>query len=147
MPRKLVEKLAETFRRANWHETDGTAICPRCFDGKDLIILPQRGVINGVLRRYYCKCCIRKFSDQYGTPLETARTPIQAWALLALKPPTGRGLSYGEMHRVSGVAKDNLLLLHRRMKGSPFVARWREELTKAGVTIEQLRAAKNGGKP
>ena len=135
MTQNLDSLLADTFRLANWPETGGKPVCPWCFDGDELRpgYKPLRR--NPFLRTYWCRCCDRAFSDLYGTPIENTSAPLRAWALVVFDVPMTKEQSQYRLNRYS---------MRKRIKASPFIARWKAEMVKAGITPERLFKVGNG---
>jgi transposase-like protein len=141
----LTEALADTFRRANWHETEGEVVCPFHFDAKDIHVV-GRAVIHPELHRYHCACCRRPFSDIYGTPLERSRVPLIAWALLLLQPGYGQNQGwYFEIQRLIGLSSvDSLALIDKKLADSAFATLWKAEMEKTGISLERLLNTDSG---
>lgn len=120
----LNETLADTFRLAKWYETEGRPVCPWCFDGEDLRPGFKPLKRNPLLRTYWCRCCDRCFSDLYGTPIENTSVPLHVWVLVVLDVP---------MTKEQSQFRHNRYGMRKRIKDSPFIARWKAEMGKTGI--------------
>ena len=135
MSARIATILAHAWRAARWAESGGAPSCPDCWDGKD--VAPHPGVIaaNPALRAYRCAACRNYFSDTTDTALDQSRKALTLWAFLVLG---------GDEKTLPGAYKEQwrrLRAMRTRALESPTGQRWREELTKAGVTREQLYQA------
>jgi len=130
----LDKQLAQTFRAARWAESDGTPVCPDCFDGEDLGT-PTPDPLTPGLSRYRCSACRVAFSDVKGTVLVTRKpVPLALWAyLVLLGDPRQLRWRQDEVQRCGELAL--------RIKIAPLVLVWREQLRQAGVTVERVRRA------
>lgn len=134
----LDRTLADAFRAARWAKSGGVVICPRCFDGRDVVPYPsaQRRHLKDTLRWYRCRCCLWCFADRYGTVLHGSGASLRAWAQAALLPPKAeiRTWSPGEPYAW-------LKELRTRLEGTELLPAWQVELTRRGWTFEKLRHA------
>ncbi len=135
-------QLARSFCAARWHESDGRPVCPKCFDGDDVQEDPaSRRQRTPELGTYVCRCCITKFTDRSGTPLAKFQQPLRAWAL-ALLTVSGHPTEWTPSgFRLLDLGVPNRIL--RRLRAvwktaAPLAARWREELSRAGMTVDRL---------
>ena len=137
----LAVRLADTFRAARAEVSAGWPSCPVCHDGKDVRDDQKKTRSNDWVRRYRCRACDVRFSDQHGTPLAHTQKPLAVWALLVLwQPHTNPSApSWEALCRLTGVGRQRLQEMDGRLRVSALAERWRVLLQQAGpVTVTAL---------
>ena len=139
----LESRLADTFRAARAEVSAGWPSCPICHDGKDVRDDQKKNRSNDWVRRYRCRACDVRFSDQHGTPLAHTQKPLAVWALLVLLHPSTNPVapSFEALCRLTGVGRQRLRDMDGRLRISALAARWTVILDQAGVTVAALLGA------
>ncbi len=134
----LDRQLAKTFRAARWAESGGKPACAKCFDADDVRKGYASVEARSELARYFCGCCKYHFGDATGTPLAHTSRPLALWAFVALGGTWERLGLAGVSNKWK---RDDLRDMARRVKGSPVICRWIEQLAGAAITIPKLAAS------
>lgn len=133
----LDRQLAKTFRAARWVESDGKPVCAKCFDGADVRPGYRSARLRSELASWCCLCCHYHFGDASGTPIARTNRPLVLWAYVAL------GGTW-ETLKLSGPGnkwkREELRKMAKRLAGSATIDRWRGEMAREGLTVEQLAA-------
>jgi transposase-like protein len=139
----LEARLGETFRAARAELSAGWPSCPVCHGGQYVRDDQKKTRSNDWVRRYRCRACDVRFSDQHGTPLAHTQKPITVWALLVLMHPSRNpdAPSFEALSRLTGVGRQRLTEMQGRLLVSALAARWTVLLGPAGITVRQLVGA------
>jgi transposase-like protein len=130
------QQLADALRDARAQAEAGWPICPSCHDGKDIRFEPPSRVGDPEIRRYRCMCCVRRFSDLHGTPLEGTRSPLRTWALVLLSGSLDT--SERALGVLTGVERHHLRAMAAKLKGTLTAQLWGGTLHSAGITAESI---------
>lgn len=147
----LDRRLAETFARARWPQTQGAPVCPKHFDAEGVRERTgERRMKRPELPVYWCALCLTRFTAATQTVLAGSAHPLRAWALALLAPvdlPRAMTRCADQSTRMLPVKPGVSPAALRRMRaqwaqGTQLGPRWLAELQAAGITVAQLIGAK-----